>query len=106
MEEFLRFVLHDPAASALGTEREKLIRLLDSFGVEGISACLRKDAKLAIDFRSLAQHEVLVFVENEIRRLKSLKDRGTITQEELDYARNELQSLLSSIDCLCGTTSS
>jgi len=103
MIDFLRFVLLDQASSILENERDKMLQIIDCSGLAGIKTYFHANTRVAQAFRNLARQHVLQYVESELRWLRERKDTGTITQDDLSYAKNELQSLLASVETFCIT---
>lgn len=102
MKQFFESVLLDPACELPQPLRSKLIELVrESDPVIALKQYFGDDPIAAVSFRSSCRDHASRFVEAEMARLKEAKRTGSLTEDDVAFARNELQSLLDSIEQLC-----
>lgn len=101
MQEFVYSVLNDEHSELENDLRLTLLNILRTEGLPGLKAFFFEDANAGIAFRKASREHAFQFIEEEISRLKEAKLKGTLSAEDLDYAKQGLQPLLDQIEEMC-----
>src|SRR6185312_14809977 len=99
MKEFVESVLYDEECKLPEPLRTDLLNTVrGNDGVASLKKYFAEHPGSAMAFRTACRDHAFRFVENEISRLKESKQAGTLTADDLCFARDELQPLLDKIE--------
>jgi hypothetical protein len=102
MRTFVETVLRDPNCEVPEPIRSELLAqtCLENWN-EVLRGFFAEHADVAAQFRSSCRAYAFAFLEDEIARLQAAKENGTLSDEDLTYAKTDLQGLLDKIEEMC-----